>query len=59
MLPRDEYGLAWGPRERAIDAWLTATWWFWRGRMPPAWRWFPQAMAADRRVDEARARGST
>ena len=47
---RDEYGLAWGPRERAIDAWLTTTWGFWRGRIPPAWRWFPQALAADRRV---------
>ena len=47
---RDEYGLAWGPRERAIDAWLTTAWGFWRGRLPPAWRWFPQALAADRRV---------
>ena len=47
---RDEYGLAWGRRERAIDAWLTATWGFWRERVPPRWRWFPQALAADRRV---------
>ncbi len=47
---RDEYGLAWGPRQRTIDAWLTATWGFWRPRLPPAWRWFPQALAADRRV---------
>jgi uncharacterized protein (DUF2236 family) len=47
---RDEYGLAWGPRERAIDAWLTTAWGFWRERLPPAWRWFPQALAADRRV---------
>ena len=47
---RDEYGLAWGPRERVIDAWLTTAWGFWRERLPPAWRWFPQALAADRRV---------
>jgi uncharacterized protein (DUF2236 family) len=51
---RGEYGLAWGPRERAIDAWLTAAWGFWRGRIPPGWRWFPQALAADRRVDRSR-----
>ena len=47
---RDEYGLAWGPRERMIDAWLTSAWGFWRERLPPSWRWFPQALAADRRV---------
>ena len=50
---RDEYGLAWGPRERVLDAWLTSAWGFWRGRLPPAWRWFPQALAADRRVATA------
>ena len=50
---RDEYGLAWGPRERVIDAWLTIAWGFWRERLPPAWRWFPQALAADRRVAAA------
>jgi uncharacterized protein (DUF2236 family) len=50
---RDEYGLAWGPRERVLDAWLTTAWGFWRERLPPAWRWFPQALAADRRVATA------
>jgi uncharacterized protein (DUF2236 family) len=47
---RDEYGFAWGARERAISAWLTTTWRFWRRVLPPGWRWFPQALAADRRV---------
>ena len=49
---RDEYGLAWGPRERVIDAWLMSSWGFWRERLPTAWRWFPQALAADRRLAE-------
>ena len=47
---RGELGLAWGPAERAIDAWLTTTWCAWRPVFPPAIRWFPQAIAADRRV---------
>ena len=47
---RDEYGLAWGNRERAIAAWLTTTWSLWRRVLPPEWRWFPQALAADRRM---------
>ena len=47
---RDEYGFAWGNRERAIDAWLTTTWGLWRRVLPPGWRWFPQALAADRRM---------
>ena len=47
---RAEYGLAWGSRERAISAWLVTAWGLWRGVLPPAWRWFPQALAADRRV---------
>jgi uncharacterized protein (DUF2236 family) len=53
LLPRAtrrEYGLPWGPRERVIDAWLTSTWGFWRPLLPTRWRWFPQALAADRRV---------
>ena len=50
---RAEYGLAWGPRERAISAWLVTAWGLWRGVLPPAWRWFPQALAADRRVEGA------
>ena len=47
---RAEYGLTWGPRERAIEAWLTTAWGLWRPWLPTAWRWFPQAIAADRRV---------
>ncbi|HEU0243083.1 MAG TPA: oxygenase MpaB family protein [Candidatus Limnocylindrales bacterium] len=47
---RAEYGLAWGPRERAIDAWLVTAWRFWIPRLPPSFRWFPQALAADARM---------
>ena len=47
---RDEYGFAWGDRERVIAAWLTTTWSLWRRVLPPERRWFPQALAADRRV---------
>jgi uncharacterized protein (DUF2236 family) len=50
---RDEYGLKWGPLERAIDAWLVAGWQFWRPRLPATFRWFPQAIAADARVARA------
>jgi uncharacterized protein (DUF2236 family) len=51
---RAEYGLAWGTRERAIDAWLTTAWGGWRRVLPTSWRWFPQAIAADRRVGPGR-----
>jgi uncharacterized protein (DUF2236 family) len=47
---RAEYGLPWGPRERAIDAWLVAAWRVWRPLLPASLRWFPQALAADERV---------
>lgn len=47
---RAEYGLAWGPVERAIDAWLVAGWRFWRPRLPTTLRWFPRAIAADART---------
>jgi len=47
---REEYGLAWGPRDRVIDAWLTAGFRLWRPLLPPSFRWFPQALAADARV---------
>ena len=47
---RAEYGLAWGPGERAIDAWLVTAWRFWRPRIPASLRWFPQALAADART---------
>ncbi|MEO5965209.1 MAG: oxygenase MpaB family protein [Candidatus Limnocylindrales bacterium] len=46
---RVAYGLPWGARERVIDAWLVTSWRFWRPHMPPSLRWFPQALAADRR----------
>src|SRR4051794_34843157 len=48
---RHEYGLGWGTRERAIDAWLTTAWRAWRPILPEGLRWFPQALAADARMD--------
>ena len=48
---RAEYGLAWGPGERAVEAWLVTAWRFWIPRLPPSFRWFPQALAADARMD--------
>jgi uncharacterized protein (DUF2236 family) len=50
---RVEYGLAWGPLERAIDAWLVTAWRFWIPRLPTSFRWFPQAVAADARMGGA------
>lgn len=47
---RTELGLAWGPRERAIDAWLVTAWRAWRPLLPASLRWFPQALAADTRM---------
>jgi uncharacterized protein (DUF2236 family) len=47
---RDEYGLPWGVRQRAVAAWLVATWQAWRPMLPPAFRQMPQALRADRRV---------
>jgi uncharacterized protein (DUF2236 family) len=47
---RAEYGLAWGPRERAIGAYLVTAWRTWRPLLPPRLRWFPQALAADART---------
>jgi uncharacterized protein (DUF2236 family) len=47
---RREYGLPWGVRERAIEAWLVTGWRAWRPVIPPTWRWFGEAMAAERRV---------
>ncbi len=47
---RDDYGLAWGPRERLVSAWLVAGWRAWRPILPRAFRQMPQALAADRRM---------
>ena len=47
---RDDYGLAWGPRERAVAAWLAAGWRAWRPLLPRGFRQMPKALAADRRV---------
>jgi|tagenome__1003787_1003787.scaffolds.fasta_scaffold20860945_2 uncharacterized protein (DUF2236 family) len=52
---RSEYGLRWGPLERAVDAWLVAAWRAGRPAFPTRMRWFPQALAADARVADARA----
>jgi uncharacterized protein (DUF2236 family) len=47
---RDEFGLRWGPLERAVSAWLVAGWRSWLPLIPAGWRWMPQARAADRRM---------
>ncbi|MEA2519026.1 MAG: hypothetical protein QOF49_1106, partial [Chloroflexota bacterium] len=47
---RAGYGLAWGPLERTVAAWLVATWRLWRPLLPTGFRQMPQARAADRRV---------
>ena len=47
---REEYGLGWGPLERAVSRWLVTGWLAWRPLMPTSWRWMPQARAADRRI---------
>jgi uncharacterized protein (DUF2236 family) len=47
---REELGLPWGGAERAVAAWLTATWRLWRPAFRPTMRWFPQALAADARM---------
>jgi uncharacterized protein (DUF2236 family) len=47
---RAGYGLAWGPGERLVSAWLVAGWRGWAGALPRAFREMPLARAADRRV---------
>ena len=47
---RDEYGLAWGVRERLVSSWLVAGWRAWRPLLPEPFRQMPPARAADRRV---------
>ncbi len=47
---RDAYGFPWGARERVLAAWLVTAWRAWRPVFPERSRWFPQALAADRRT---------
>lgn len=47
---REGYGFPWGLRQRAVAAWLVATWSAWRPVLPPSFRQMPQALRADRRV---------
>lgn len=47
---REEYGLAWGARERIVSAWLVAGWRAWRPLLPASFRQMPKALAADRRM---------
>ncbi len=47
---RDDYGLAWGWRERLVSSWLVAGWRAWRAVLPASFRSMPAALAADRRV---------
>ncbi len=47
---REEYGLPWGLRQRAVATWLVATWQAWRPVLPTSFRHMPQALRADRRV---------
>jgi len=49
---RDDYGLAWGPRERLVSAWLVAGFRAWRPLLPASFRQMPKALAADRRMNQ-------
>lgn len=51
---RDGYGVAWGPLERAVAAWLVGGWRLWRSILPAGFRQMPQALAAERRVRRVR-----
>jgi len=53
---RAGYHLRWGPLEQAVAAWLVATWRLWRPILPAGFRQMPQALAADRRLGQARGR---
>lgn len=46
---RDGYGIAFGPFERTVAAWLVAGWRGWRPILPVGFRQMPQARRADRR----------
>jgi uncharacterized protein (DUF2236 family) len=47
---REDYGLAWGPRERLVSAWLVTGFRAWRPLLPASFRQMPKALAADRRM---------
>lgn len=47
---REDYGLAWGARERLVSAWLVAGWRAWRPVLSASFRQMPKALAADRRM---------
>jgi uncharacterized protein (DUF2236 family) len=51
---RAEYGFRWGSGERLVAAWLARGWMAWRPLVPERFRWFPQALAADRRIADGR-----
>ncbi len=53
---RHAYDLPWGWRERLVGRWLLASWRGWRPLLPEWFRQMPQALAADRRIED---RGST
>jgi len=56
---RAGYGLRWGRRERTVSPWLVAGWRWWRPRLPATFRQMPAAVAADRRVEDARRRAGS
>ena len=51
---RADYGLRWGRLERTVSTWLVASWRWWRPRLPATLRQMPAAIAANRRVEDAR-----
>jgi uncharacterized protein (DUF2236 family) len=55
---REEFGLSWGIRERAVSAWLVAGWRAWRPLVPTSFRWMPQARRADRRMSQGQTPAS-
>ncbi len=50
---REAYEFGWGPRERAVSAWLVAGWRAWRPLIPREWRQMPRALAGDARAARA------
>jgi uncharacterized protein (DUF2236 family) len=50
---RDDYGLAWGARQRLTSAWLVAGFRAWRPLLPASFRQMRKALAADRRIERS------